>query len=288
MSGDKETPHRLIRELGRSSTIDKDADVENKPKSKKPRMGGGGMEFEEEKDTPRHLIRAVGRATTTSSTTGRGPEQTRRHKTSTVSSSKTPKDVRAAIRGFLKVAETDSREKAERGRDDYGGDEEEFTSGFESGEGEQEGEEEFGVEESENVVPLLVHPRKRGRKPGTVGKRRFEARRPGDIPYSKTARVFKSFMGELPRPNRPTTLAMQEAHTALFQYLTRSMKDYARLARIDDAAPHNLTRIRVEQLLREQGLLTKPLGDEVRRLLDREDADATLGLPMSRARMNRL
>ena len=315
-----ETPRTLIRELARPSTSPQRNNVPNinnrdsadavaapTGAARRQRGGGGAMSFGEN-ETPRRLIaRLATDLSTASDAAGDEGEESRedrrnrkkRRVQSTVSStSATPKDARAAIRRFLRVAETDSREKSSQNRGDYDKDDwvpSEGDEGEEAEDLEEESEEEELAEGERHVAaeepgpPTLIGLRRKPKqKAGEVVQRRLQGRVSGEIPYNKTVSIFRSFLGALPRPNRPTPQALEEAHAALNQYLDRSIRDYARLARIDDLSRNNLTKSRVEQLLREQGLLVRPVGDEIRRLLDREDADTTLGLPVSRARASRI
>ena len=279
------TPKRIIREIARDSTASRVRKTEKREverSSKRQRGGGGAMTYSEHDDTPRGNIRILAHATTDSRESGRR----NRKQDFSASSSATPKDARKAIQRYVREVATDSLEKPSPAQDQL--DIDEYGSEYESTVEDEFDEE--GKPIQENLGPLQVIARQKGqpKKFGTMISRRLEARKTGEIPYTKVTSVFKSFLGEMPRPNRPTAMALEEAHASLTAYLDRSVKDYARLARMDDVAPSNLTRSRVEQLLREQGLLVKPLGDEIRRLLDREDADTALGLPISRARASRI
>jgi hypothetical protein len=273
--------------------------------SKRQRGGGGIITMVENEETPRQLIQQLAQGLSTGSdaravtTNDEGVEERKKKKTRGQSSfgSETPKDAKALIQGYLNAAKTDSREKEselrkqqrddEFGQDDWFHSETEEEKGFEEEqvEIEKEGQDVQQLAGAKEGPPKVIVLKKQPQKKG--GAKPRAARTPGEIPYLETVTFFKEVLASLPAPNRPTSRALDEAHLALNQYLERSVRDYARLARIDDVPPHYLNKARVEQLLREQGLLIKPLGDEIRRLLDREGADAVLALPISRSRAGR-
>ena len=278
-----ETPRTLIRNLAKESTgsLNPKAEFQRPPlpKSKKQRGGAGVSELVED-ETPRRLITALAAGLATDSNErilDQAEKPNKKIKTDS-NSSNTPLDPRKIIRNYLRVAKTDSREKELRT-----GSDEEFDVGWETSETEPETlEEKEELRDAEVETTTVVGLK--GKRKQKRAQYRPRIPRTGEVPFPFIASRFKAFLGTFPKPNTALPEALDVAHAAIAAYLEQSLRDYARLARLDDASTHNLTKTRVENLLREQGLLIKPLGDEIRRLLDREDADTVLGLPMSRAR----
>lgn len=242
-----------------------------------PRRGGMGVSSLIEDETPRRLISALAAGLDTVETSS-APRRRQRQG----DGSENPRDPKVLIRGFIRDVRTDSREKADRGGEEGFVMEDRFSPG-QGEEEEDDGEEPWTAPQTkpqiERVPPGTEYVKPQRPKPSSS----LLANR-GPL-LVEGGQKFKSLLGEFAKPNRADSQAMEVVENALQAYLKQSVRDYARMARMDDASTHHLTKQRVELLLREQGLLAGDLGDAVRRFLDKDAAAKALGLPASRAQV---
>ena len=103
-------------------------------------------------------------------------------------------------------------------------------------------------------------------------------------------RVVKSavhrFCSQLPKPNTLTSEALEALHATAGGFFSTFSQDYQKVARLsaDPKVAISVNRRQISELIIANGLLeSESLVDAVNRMLDREDADAALGVPQSMA-----
>lgn len=294
------TPRTLIRALAADSE-EKPAAVEQQqhmpttsmlPPPAPPRRGGSGAITMSEDETPRRIIAGLAAGLDTEERLTESSSKRRRRGSNLPSAGGNSNDPKNMIRRFLRDAKTDSREKSPTRRDEYYALEDRYSPSTRMDDGEEEEEEAWFEEEEEGLpaAPVAIVDKA---PPGVVylkhAKRAPKSEKRSDPFARECSQSFKAFLSRLPKPNRAQGEEVLEvAEEAAQAYLKQTARDYARLAKLDDASTHHMTKDRLELLLREQGLLVGNLGDEIRRLLDKEDAERALALPVSRARLERM
>ncbi|KAH9255282.1 hypothetical protein BASA81_006722 [Batrachochytrium salamandrivorans] len=241
-----------------------------------PRRGGMGVMNLKEDETPRRLISALASGLETVNTNSLPLKRQRQGE-----GSENLRDPKILIRGFIRDVRTDSREKADRGEEGFVM-EDRFSPAAQQAEEEEEGQESWTAPQIkpqiERVPPGTEYIKPPRPKPSSLSVNRGPLSVEG-------GQKFKSLLGEFAKPNSADLQAMEVVENAMQAYLRQAVRDYSRMARMDDASTHHLTKQRVELLLREQGLLAGDLGDAVQRFLDKDAAAKALGLPISRARV---
>jgi len=115
-----------------------------------------------------------------------------------------------------------------------------------------------------------------------------KAEEDGAFPRPLVERVFRTALGRLPPPNRPTMAAIDEAAASVPRFLEQFAVEHVKLCVVDDDPDQTVTRRAVEAYMLRSGLLRREsLADAARRLLDREDSDVAIDIPRSVARAPR-